>query len=105
MNIIIIAFNLLFKILSGSNLYISFDVIIIECVPLDANRNADIKKTAILKLNPCPPNMSVKTSAISFGIDEDIVNFTASIGIFKLFVITPTKAIVGIIDITRKKAS
>ena len=70
-----------------------------------AKINADIKKTAILKLNPCPLNKSVSILAISFGIDEDIVSFTASIGMFKLFVITPTKAIVGIIDITRKKAS
>ena len=48
MDVIPTAFNLLFNTLSDLILYISLDVIIIECVPLEANKKAEKKKTKIL---------------------------------------------------------
>ena len=47
----------------------------------NANMNAEIKNTAMLKLNPCPTKISVINLDISFGMELLIVIFIVSNGI------------------------
>ena len=104
-NVINIALILLAITSLDSILYISFEVMIIECVPLDARIKAEIKNTAILKFNPSPEMILVKISAISDGTEEDSVSFRVSMEIEKLEAIAPIRATNGIREMTKKKAS
>ena len=105
MNVIPIAFSLLLMTLSDFILYISLDVIIIECVPLDAKRKAEKKKTKILKFISVCTGVFKSISDIVPGIADNKYSSNASNGIENLEAIAPIKAINGINDNTKKKAS
>lgn len=100
-----IAFSLLFNILSDFILYISLEVIIIECVPLEARRKAEKKNTTILKLILSLVTAFVNSSATDPGKADNKYSSNASIGIENLEAIAPINAISGIIERTKKKAS
>ena len=103
--IINIAFTLRLIKSRDSILYISLEVIIIECVPLLANKKADIRKTAILKLSPFSPTISFSIEAISFGIMLVIDTAMVPVEIDNVAANVAIKAIIGINDKKRKKAS
>ena len=76
-----------------------------ECVPLDANKKADKKKTKILKFILFCTVVFNSISDIDPGIADNKYSSNASTGIENLDVIAPIKAIKGISDNTKKKAS
>ena len=76
-----------------------------EWVPLDANKKAEKKKTKILKFILSLVIAVANKSATDPGSADNKYSFNASIGIENLEAIAPIKAIKGIIDKTKKKAS
>ena len=86
-------------------LYISFEVIIIECVPFEAKRKAEKKNIKILKFILSLVIALANKSATVPGKADNKYCSKASVGIEIREAIAPIKAIKGIIDKTKKKAS
>lgn len=75
-----------------------------ECVPLDAKRKAEKKKTKILKLMLPFVGVLINNSENEIGKAVKY-SLIISVGIENLDAIAPIKAIKGMIDKTKKKAS